>query len=194
MFFIGLQSAMSAGQENAQGESILETATFAGGCFWCMEKPFEQMPGVKSVVSGYTGGTSTAPTYKTYAEQGHLEAVRIQYNPQVITYSQLLDVFWHQVDPTDPDGQFVDRGRAYSTAIFYHNESQKKAAEESKDILEKKKVFAKRIVTPILPATPFYPAEDYHQDYYRKNPLRYKLYRFGSGRDKFLDTIWGKKH
>jgi len=157
-----------------------------------MEKPFEQLPGVQTVVSGYTGGTSVAPTYQTYAAGGHLEAVRIQYDPRQVSYNTLLDVFWRQIDPTDVDGQFVDRGRAYSTAVFYHDQDQKEAAERSRDILDKKKIFTRPIVTPILPATTFYLAEEYHQDYYRKNPLRYKFYRYGSGRDQFLDATWGK--
>ena len=162
MFIIGLQSEDSVGQESVQGGSASAMATFAGGCFWCMEKPFEELAGVGSVVSGYTGGTSDAPTYKTYAAGGHLEAVQIQYDPHHVSYSQLLEVFWHQVDPTDGDGQFVDRGREYSTAIFYHNQDQKTAAERSRESLEKKKIFTGPIVTPILPATIFYPAEEYH--------------------------------
>ncbi len=192
LFIIGLQPEDSIGQEPVQGGVASATATFAGGCFWCMEKPFEELAGVQSVVSGYTGGISDAPTYTTYAAGGHLEAVRIQYDPKVVSYDKLLDVFWHQIDPTDAGGQFVDRGRAYSTAVFYHDREQKEAAERSMDVLEKKKIFARPIVTPILPATVFYRAEEYHQDYYRKNPLRYKYYRYGSGRDQFLDAIWGK--
>jgi len=192
LFIIGLQPKDSIGQGIVQDESTPAMATFAGGCFWCMEKPFEQLPGVQTVVSGYTGGTSVAPTYQTYAAGGHLEAVRIQYDPRQVSYNTLLDVFWRQIDPTDVDGQFVDRGRAYSTAVFYHDQDQKEAAERSRDILDKKKIFTRPIVTPILPATTFYLAEEYHQDYYRKNPLRYKFYRYGSGRDQFLDATWGK--
>jgi peptide methionine sulfoxide reductase msrA/msrB len=167
-------------------------ATFAGGCFWCMEKPFEHLKGVTEVISGYTGGKKKNPTYKEVSSgtTGHLEAIQVIYNPSEITYQELLEVFWRQIDPTDPDGQFVDRGGQYRTAIFYHNEEQKRLAEESKKILEASDIFNKPIVTEILPVTEFYPAEDYHQDYYKKNPLRYKFYRFGSGRDRFLDKTW----
>ena len=168
----------------------LQKATFAGGCFWCMEKPFEKVEGVLSVTSGYTGGKSENPTYDNYGAGGHIEAVEITYDPGKVNYEQLLDVFWRQIDPTDAGGQFADRGREYSTAVFYHDADQKKLAEISKQNLGNEKIFAKPIVTPILPAMTFYPAEDYHQDYYKNNPLRYRLYRSGSGRDKFLDKTW----
>lgn len=194
MSLLGLQTIVMAGRETLPEKAKSATATFAGGCFWCMEKPFEELPGVVAAVSGYTGGTSVAPTYKTYAAGGHLEAVQVRYDPRVISYSRLLDVFWRQIDPTDPDGQFVDRGREYSTAVFYHDQEQKITAEQSRESLEKKKIFDRPIVTPILPATTFYRAEDYHQDYYRRNPLRYKYYRFGSGRDQFLEKVWGRKN
>ena len=170
-----------------------QKATFAGGCFWCMEKPFEQVEGVLSVSSGYTGGRSKNPTYGNYGAGEHIEAVEIAYDPNKISYEELLNIFWRQIDPTDADGQFVDRGKEYSTAIFYHDTEQKKMAEISKQNLENKKIFDKPVITPILPATTFYPAEDYHQDYYKKNPLRYRLYRFGSGRDKFLDKTWKER-
>ena len=170
-----------------------QKATFAGGCFWCMEKPFEQVEGVVSVTSGYTGGKSENPTYGNYGAGGHIEAVEIVYDPNRVTYEQLLDIFWRQIDPTDDGGQFVDRGKEYSTAIYYHDIDQKKLAEISKRDLENEKIFDKPIVTPILPAMIFYPAEDYHQDYYKNNPLRYRLYRYGSGRDKFLDSTWKEK-
>jgi len=179
--------------EAAKGNNMLKKATFAGGCFWCMEKPFQEAEGVISVTSGYTGGHTTDPTYENYAAGGHLEAVEILYDPEKISYRQLLDLFWRQIDPTDPDGQFVDRGKQYSTAIFYHDEEQKRLAEESRKALEAKHLYGKPIVTPILPAPIFYRAEDYHQDYYKKNPLRYKFYRSRSGRDQFLDKIWGKE-
>lgn len=169
-----------------------EKAIFAGGCFWCMEHPFEKMKGVKSVISGYTGGTTSNPNYKNYGSGGHIEVVEILYNPLEITYNQLLDIYWKQIDPTDPGGQFVDRGDEYTTAIFYLNELQKKEAEISKINLEKRMIFRDKIITPILPATFFYKAEEYHQDYYKKNTVRYKYYRSRSGRDKFLDEIWGK--
>ena len=170
----------------------VKKAIFAGGCFWCMEKPFEQLEGVTSVTSGYTGGTSTNPNYENYAAGGHVEAVEIVYDPDKISYEKLLNVYWHQVNPTDPGGQFVDRGHQYTTAIFYLDESQKDQAEASKAAVDKRGVYDEPIVTPILPASPFYPAEDYHQDYYKKNPVRYQYYRHRSGRDEYLDKIWGK--
>jgi|SRR5271157_2324609 len=169
-----------------------ETATFAGGCFWCMQPPFEKLDGVVQVVSGYSGGTGENPTYEDYAQKGHIEAVQITYDPSKISYSQLMDVFWRQIDPTDPGGQFVDRGPQYRSAIFFHNEEQKKLAERSKVELGNSGKFDKPIVTEILKASVFYKAEDYHQDYYKKNPIRYKFYRYNSGRDQYLDKIWGR--
>ncbi len=169
----------------------LEKATFAGGCFWCMEPPFEKLDGVESVVSGYSGGTGKNPTYEDYGKKGHLEVIQVTYDPSKVSYSDLLDVFWQQIDPTDPGGQFADRGPYYRSAVFYHNDEQKKLAEESKAKLEKSGPFEKPIVTEILPASEFYPAEDYHQDYYKKNPRRYKSYRSGSGREGFLQRVWG---
>ena len=172
-----------------------QKATFAGGCFWCMEKPFEKLAGVESVISGYTSGTSKNPTYKNYGQGGHIEAVEIIFAPDKISYQELLEVYWRQIDPTDDGGQFADRGHSYTTAIFYNDPAQQQAAELSKDELAKSGVFSKPLITPILPAKTFYTAEDYHQDYYRKNPLRYKFYRRGSGRDSFLDKIWkGNKY
>ncbi len=171
-----------------------QKATFAGGCFWCMEKPFEKLNGVISVTAGYTYGASNNPTYENYGDSGHLEAVEIVFDPAIISYEKLLEVFWRQIDPTDAEGQFADRGHPYTTAIFYHDSSQREAAEKSKELLDKSEIFHKALVTPILPAETFYKAEDYHQDYYRKNPLRYNFYRRGSGRDRFLDKVWkGKK-
>ncbi len=170
----------------------VKKAIFAGGCFWCMEKPFEQLDGVVSVTAGYTGGTSTDPTYENYAAGGHVEAVEIIYDPARISYDRLLDVYWHQVNPTDPGGQFVDRGHQYTTAIFYLDKDQQQLAQASKAALEKRGVYDKPIVTPILAAGPFYRAESYHQDYYKKNPIRYEYYRHRSGRDQYLDRIWGK--
>jgi peptide methionine sulfoxide reductase msrA/msrB len=169
-----------------------EKAIFAGGCFWCMEKPFEHIDGILSVVSGYTTGKTKHPTYQNYVQGGHLEAVEITFDPTKVSYDKLLDVFWHQIDPTDAGGQFVDRGYAYTTGIFYLNETQRKLAEASKSEMDNSGVFGKPIVTPIKPAQAFYPAEDYHQDYYKKNPIRYWYYRRGSGRDQYLDSIWGK--
>ncbi len=166
---------------------------FAGGCFWCMEKPFEQLEGVIAVVSGYAGGTTKNPTYENYSGGGHLEVVEITYDPKKIGYQQLVEVYWHQVDPTDGAGQFVDRGHAYSTAIFYSTDEERRLAEAAKAELNAKGIFKSPIVTPILPYPTFYRAEEYHQDYYKKNPLRYSFYRGGSGRDKFLDSVdWGK--
>jgi peptide methionine sulfoxide reductase msrA/msrB len=172
----------------------LEKATFAGGCFWCMEPPFEKLDGVKEVVSGYTGGHKVNPTYGEVSSQGtgHLESVEITYDPSKVSYEKLLDVFWHQINPTDDGGQFVDRGSSYKSAVFYHNEEQKRLAEESKKRLEQSGRFDKPIVTEIRPAGPFYRAEKYHQDYYKKNPIRYKFYRWNSGRDQYLEKVWGR--
>lgn len=173
----------------------LEKATFAGGCFWCMEPPFEQLEGVTDVTSGYTGGTKANPTYEDVSAgaTGHTEAVVVTYDPAKISYEKLLEVFWRNVDPTQEDGQFADRGTQYRTAIFYHNEEQKRLAEKSKSDLIASKIFTTPIVTTIEPASQFYPAEDYHQDYHKKNPLRYKAYRTGSGREGFLQKTWGNK-
>lgn len=168
-----------------------ERATFAGGCFWCMTPPFEKLNGVISVVSGYTGGEAENPSYEDYAEKGHLEAVEIIYDPTIITYSELLDVFWRQIDPTDPAGQFCDRGPQYRSAIFYQNQEQKLLAERSKEALGKSGRFDKPLVTELLHASSFYKAEDYHQDYHKKNPIRYKFYRSSCGRDQYLQKIWG---
>jgi peptide-methionine (S)-S-oxide reductase len=177
------------------GEAAYEKATFAGGCFWCMVHPFDELPGVVSVTSGYTGGHTKNPTYEEVSSgsTGHAEAVQVVYDPAKISYRKLLEVFWHNVDPTDADGQFCDRGTQYRSAIFYHNEEQRKAAEESLRELEKTKPFADKIVTLIVPATEFWPAEEYHQDYYKKNPLRYRFYRAGCGRDARLKALWGGK-
>jgi len=180
----------SSGPPASGREAGLRKATFAGGCFWCMEKPFEQLDGVVSVTSGYTGGRSDRPTYRDYAADGHVEAVEILYDPERVSYRDLLEVFWRQIDPTDGGGQFVDRGHAYTTAVFYHDDEQRALAEASKEALSAMKVFERPIVTPILPAPPFHPAEEYHQDYYRKNPIRYAYYRRGSGRDRFLKAAW----
>jgi peptide methionine sulfoxide reductase msrA/msrB len=193
---LNVNSALAAGDVGAQSmmsnPAKTETAIFAGGCFWCMEKPFAEVEGVLSVTSGYTAGTTQNPTYEDYAAAGHIEAVQIVFDPTQVTYGRLLDIYWHQVDPTDPGGQFVDRGHAYTTAIFYTTEEQKRLAKRSRAEMEARGVYDKPIVTPIRPAEPFYPAEDYHQDYYKKNPIRYRYYRSRSGRDDYLDEIWGK--
>lgn len=179
-------------ETSVMGTSKQKRAIFAGGCFWCMEKPFESLDGVISVTSGYTGGTTQDPNYQNYAQGGHIEAIEIIYTPQKVSYEELLDLFWRQIDPTDSGGQFVDRGRAYTTAIFYLDDEQRRIAEKSRTDLQKKGVFNKAIVTPILPASVFYEAEAYHQDYYKKNPSHYQRYRRGSGRDQFLEGVWAK--
>ena len=176
----------------AKAKTEYEKATFAGGCFWCMEPPFEKLKGVVTVISGYAGGTGENPTYENYARKGHVEVIEITYDPSIIGYPQLLDVFWRQIDPTDSGGQFVDRGPEYRSAIFYHNEEQKRLAEKSKEELGKSGRYNKPIVTEILKASPFYKAEEYHQDYYKKNPLRYKYYRYNSGREQYLKKVWGE--
>jgi peptide-methionine (S)-S-oxide reductase len=172
----------------------LEKATFAGGCFWCMEPAFDKLEGVKSVVSGYTGGHKPNPTYEEVSSgtTGHAEAIEIAYDPSVIGYSKLLDIFWHNVDPTVKDRQFCDVGTQYRSAIFYHNGEQKRLAEASKRTLEQSKRFPGPIYTEIVPAAMFYPAEEYHQKYYQKNPVRYKYYRYSCGRDQRLRELWGK--
>jgi len=169
-------------------------AILAGGCFWCMEPPFEKLDGVLSVVSGYTGGHKENPTYREVCEgkTGHAEAIEITYDANIISYDQLLDVFWMNIDPTDARGQFVDRGSQYRTGIFYLNEEQKRQAEDSRKRLAESGRFDRPIVTEITEATAFYPAEDYHQDYYRENTVRYNVYRYNSGRDRYLKNVWGE--
>jgi len=177
----------------ATASNKTEKATFAGGCFWCMEHPFDQIPGVVSVTSGYTGGQKKNPTYEEVSAggTGHAESVQIVYDPAKVTYGKLLEVFWHNIDPTAKDRQFCDSGHQYRSAIFYHNEEQRRLALKSKEMLEKNKPFKGPIVTEIAPATEFYPAEEYHQHYYKKNPLRYRFYRFNCGRDRRLEELWG---
>jgi methionine-S-sulfoxide reductase len=193
-----VMTATSASGDSTKGnvsEQRFEKATFAGGCFWCMEPPFDKLDGVISTTSGYTGGTEKDPTYEQVSagKTGHLEAIEVTYDPAKVSYAQLLDVFWKNVDPTQHNGQFVDIGSQYRTAIFYHNEEQRRQALESRNRLQESRKFGKPIVTENRPAMPFYSAEDYHQDYYIKNPIRYKYYRWGSGRDRFLEETWGKK-
>jgi peptide methionine sulfoxide reductase msrA/msrB len=170
----------------------IETATFAGGCFWCIESDFEKYDGVIEAVSGYTGGHKGDPSYQDVASglSGHFEAVQVRFNPEVISYARLLEVFWKHVDPTDPGGQFVDRGSQYRTAIFFHNEEQKALAEASLLALSRSGRFKKPIATKIIPMEKFYTAETGHQKYYKKNPLRYRYYRVNSGRDQFLRKAW----
>jgi peptide-methionine (S)-S-oxide reductase len=173
----------------------LARATFAGGCFWCMEGPFDRVPGVVSTTSGYTGGNIKDPSYEQVSSggTGHAEAVEVVYDPAKVTYAQLLEIFWHNVDPTDGGGQFCDRGSQYRTAIFVHGDEQQRLAEQSKMDLEASgKLKKKRIVTQIVPAGDFYAAEGYHQDYYTRNPVRYKFYRYNCGRDERLKDLWGE--
>jgi len=174
-------------------ESELALATFAGGCFWCMETPFEKLEGVHAVVSGYTGGHQPDPTYEEVCRgtTGHAEAVQISFDPAVISYEELLQVFWRQIDPTDAGGQFVDRGTQYRSEIYYHDQEQRHAATASKKALAESGRFDEELVTEITAASDWYPAEDYHQDFYKKKPQRYHSYRRGSGRDRFLDRTWG---
>ncbi len=187
--------AAEAPAENPSGEANrdLAVATFAGGCFWCMEPPFEKLPGVVEVVSGYSGGSEVAPSYEQVSSgrTGHAEAVQVRYDPARIEYAELLDVFWRQVDPTDAGGQFVDRGRQYRSAIFVRGATERRLAEASRVEQEQSGRFGAPIVTEIVEVRSFWPAEDYHQDYHQKNPLRYRYYRRNSGRDSYLERIWG---
>src|SRR5437899_2992058 len=171
----------------------LEKATFAGGCFWCMEEALDKVDGVVSTTSGYTGGKKMNPTYEDVSagETGHAESVEVLYDPAKVSYAKLLEVFWHNIDPTTPDRQFCDYGHQYRPAIFYHDETQKRLAEESKKALVKSKPFKGPIVTEIVPASEFYPAEEYHQDFYQKNPIRYRLYKYNCGRAQRLQELWG---
>jgi peptide-methionine (S)-S-oxide reductase len=172
----------------------LAVATFAGGCFWCMEPPFDKLDGVVSTISGYAGGHVVNPSYKqvTRGNTGHTEAVQITYDPNKISYAELLEVFWVNIDPTDPSGQFCDKGSQYRSEIFYHNDAQKQDAEASLTKLKKNKPFSQPIVTGLTDFTNFYAAEEYHQDYYQRNPIRYKWYRSGCGRDNRLEELWGE--
>ncbi len=196
ILLLGYQSfAQKPDETQMRMKELMEkyhVATFAGGCFWCTESDFEKVNGVIDALSGYTGGNDMAPSYKSVSagHTGHTEAVQVYYDPEIVTYDQLLDVFWRHIDPTDPGGQFVDRGSQYRSEIFYHSESQKKQAMASKAALEKTMVFDKPIVTPITKKAEFFPAESYHQDYYKNNTARYKYYRWGSGRDQFLKKTW----
>ncbi len=172
----------------------LSEAIFAGGCFWCMEPPFDKTPGVVATTSGYTGGSLASPTYGQVSGggTGHYEALKVTYDPAKVTYAQLLDVFWRNIDPLDPSGQFCDRGGQYRAAIFYGTDEQRKLADSSKRAIEQSGKLRERIVTPVVAAAPFYPAEDYHQDYYKKNPVRYRFYSWNCGRARRLAKVWGK--
>jgi peptide-methionine (S)-S-oxide reductase len=176
-----------------RSDARTEKATFAGGCFWCMEPPFDELPGVISTTSGYTGGRMKNPTYEQVSSggTGHAEAVEVVYDPSKITYERLLDVFWKNIDPITPNRQFCDIGAQYRSAIYYHNEDQKRLAEASKKALESSARFQRPIVTEIAAASTFYPAEEYHQDYYKKNPLRFKFYKYSCGRAQRLEELWG---
>lgn len=168
-------------------------ATFAGGCFWCMEEAFEKVEGVVSAISGYTGGQVENPTYEQVSAggTGHTESIEVTYDPSKVTYKQLLEVFWRNVDPTTPNAQFCDHGNQYRTAIFYHDENQKQLIDESRQRVENSKTFPESIVTEIAPASVFYSAEEYHQDFYTKNPIRYKFYKWNCGRAQRLEQLWG---
>ena len=185
---LAVAAAAPAPQSAATG-----LATFAGGCFWCEEEAFEEVPGVTSVVSGYTGGGKVDPTYEEVSAggTGHAEAVEVHFDPAKVSYEQLLTTFWHNTDPLDTGGQFCDRGDQYRSEIFYHDDRQRMQAEQSLQDLRKSSRFGQPIATRIAPASTFYPAEDYHQDYYKKNPVRYKYYRWSCGRDQRLEELWG---
>jgi len=186
----------SMGERKAMEDGTTAIATFAGGCFWCMEGPLEALDGVSSVVSGYTDGQVENPTYQQVSSggTGHAEAVRVTYDPSRVSYEQLLETFWRQIDPTDPGGQFADRGSQYRTGIYYHDEEQRQLAETSKQELAASGKFDQPIATEIKAASTFYPAEDYHQDYYKTHPTRYKMYKIGSGRDGYIKDTWGDAH
>jgi peptide-methionine (S)-S-oxide reductase len=189
---VSIASGIQQGAETKGRE--LAKATFAGGCFWCVEEAFDAVPGVVATISGYTGGHVKNPSYEEVSSggTGHLEAVDVAYDPARVSYEELLRVFWRNIDPTTPNRQFCDVGEQYRSAIFYRNEEQRKLAEASKSEIERTKSFREPVVTEILLASEFYPAEDYHQDYYKKNPVRYKFYRFNCGRDARLEQLWGK--
>ncbi len=193
LVLLGCDNTASGRDAQPAPNTGLERATFAGGCFWCMEPPFDKLDGVVSTTSGYTGGRTDNPSYKQVSAgvTGHAEAVEVLFDPARIDYGKLLEVFWRNVDPLNPNGQFCDRGSQYRTAIFYHDERQKQLAQSSKEQLERSRRFEQPIVTEIVPAAPFFPAEEYHQDYYKKNPIRYKFYRSGCGRDARLEELWG---
>jgi peptide-methionine (S)-S-oxide reductase len=194
LLLAGAAGAANDAKRGADGRTLAK-ATFAGGCFWCMEEALDKVDGVVSTTSGYTGGKKKNPTYEDVSAggTGHAESVEVLYDPAQVGYAQLLEVFWRNIDPTTPDRQFCDHGNQYRAAIFYHDEAQKRLAEDSKKKLEKSKPFAGPIVTEIAPASEFYPAEEYHQNFYEKNPIRYRLYKYNCGRAQRLAELWGKK-
>ncbi len=196
LLIFGLIGTAHGDSSQAAGAKGLARATFAGGCFWCMEHPFDELDGVKSTTSGYTGGHLENPTYREVSSggTGHTEAVRVIYDPKKISYEELLKVFWRNIDPLTPNRQFCDSGSQYRSGIFYHNEEQRRLAEESKKALEKSGRFSQPIVTEITAASKFYVVEDYHQGYYEKNPIQYTIYRYSCGRDRRLKELWGESH
>jgi len=196
LLIFGLLGTAHGDSSQAAGAKGLARATFAGGCFWCMEHPYDELEGVKSTTSGYIGGHLENPTYREVSSgrTGHTEAVLVIYDPKKISYEELLKVFWPNIDPLTPNRQFCDSGSQYRSGIFYHNEEQRRLAEESKNALEKSGRFSQPIVTEITAAAKFYVAEDYHQDYYEKNPIQYAIYRYSCGRDRRLKELWGEAH
>ncbi|MEL7128018.1 MAG: peptide-methionine (S)-S-oxide reductase MsrA [Pseudomonadota bacterium] len=193
-FFVTASADNEGALRSAPASGIQAEAIFAGGCFWCVESDFDKVPGVLDTISGYTGGALENPSYKqvTYENTGHYEAVKVVYDPEAVSYGELVEYFWRHVDPTDAGGQFCDRGDSYRTAIFTGGEDQAETASASKAALEASKVLPNPVVTPILEATAFWPAEGYHQDYYKKNPLRYNAYRRGCGRDARVRAVWSR--
>ena len=193
-FIAMLAGHLAVAEQPAAGPVSVAKAYFAGGCFWCMEEAFEKVDGVLEVVSGYMGGTVKNPTYEEVSagKTGHAESVEVRYDPAKVSYTQLLEAFWRNIDPVTPDAQFCDHGNQYRAAIFYQGEAEKRAAEESRQAIEQSKRFSTPIVTQLTAASDFYPAEEYHQDFYKKNPVRYKFYKFTCGRAQRLETLWGK--
>jgi peptide-methionine (S)-S-oxide reductase len=191
IFLLGSWNVQSASQAAVDG--TLSKAYFAGGCFWCMEEAFEKVEGVLSATSGYMGGTVASPSYEAVSagQTGHAESVEVVYNPAKVSYQKLLDVFWHNVDPVTPNAQFCDHGSQYRSAIFFQTDEEKRASDASKQAIDQSKRFNEPIVTQIVMASQFYPAEEYHQDYYKKNPVRYKFYKYNCGRAKRLEALWG---
>ena len=192
LFLLGAWNVQSTSQ--AAADATLGKAYFAGGCFWCMEEAFEKLEGVLSVTSGYMGGTVANPSYEAVSagRTGHAESVEVVYDPAKVSYQKLLDAFWHNVDPITPNAQFCDHGSQYRSAVFFQTDEEKRASDTSKQAIEQSKRFTEPIVTQIVPAAQFYPAEEYHQDFYKKNPLRYKLYKYNCGRARRLEELWEK--
>lgn len=192
---LGTVSSEEKNQDQTTVKGEQKTAVFAGGCFWCTEADFEKLDGVSKAVSGYSGGAAATANYKqvTHTETGHYEAVKVYYDPAIVSYAELVEFFWRTIDPTDPDGQFCDKGSSYKTAIFYASAEEEQIVKNSLDKLNMSKPFEADIVTYIGAAKPFYQAEEYHQDYYLRNPIRYRWYRGGCGRDKRLEQLWGSK-